>query len=920
MPFAPQHAQLAGRDRPLAILEAVIADARSRRRGLALVVGDPGMGKTALVREALAGEDVVVLWGSGAEDESQVAYGLIEQMIRASPLSHDEADHLRMAMGPDPVTTGIALVGLVDRLDLDPARPLIVVVDDAHWADAASLAALTFAARRLQRDPAALVITSRTDRAAELPEGLQRLVADQGQVVELEPLSRSDVRRLVESRFGRDLGARAAERLLVHTEGLPLHVHAVLDGLDAEDLTSDRLLPAPRSLATLVLSRLAGSPAETEALVSTAAVIGATAVLSDAAAVAGLDDPWPAVDDAVARGLLRVSTRADGATTIEVAHPLMRAAIVSDLAPGRRAQIHRGAAEVSTGATSLRHLLLGAVGPEPELWRTTLDRIRAARSEGQWSVGAHLAALAIKVAPGQDERDRTVLVAADMEIEAGLLDAAGARRSVIEQQPASAHRSFLLGRLAYVVGPRADAAAHLADAWTRVLADAGGDDALAGAGTELRALAGAIAAMQATVAVDLGQGELGVERARRALALDPVEAARAGTAHLLAGAYALTGDLDGGLTVLEELCSGVGQRDRAVLADAHSGRGLLRMWCHDLSGAADDLEISLGRGAATTFVVRETTRYYLAEVRYRQGRWDDAILLAETAASLVDDSDQVWMAAIPHATAARPLAARGIAAGRVHIDVARAAAEKVGGVSRVLTAASGLEVAASERSMEEVVSLGDWLAGRATDERLVPWRATYVEGLAATGQQDRAAAVLEALAGNARTPAVEADLARARAALAVAGETPDLEPAEAAARALDPSEVGPFGMARLELVLGQARRRHGERRRAAAWLESARSRFLSLGAEPWLAVAEREIEACGLRPARRRPSGNRELTPTERMVAELVMRGMTNREVARELVISAKTVEHHLSHIYAKVGAKSRSELPAALNVTGDTP
>ena len=131
--------------------------------------------------------------------------------------------------------------------------------------------------------------------------------------------------------------------------------------------------------------------------------------------------------------------------------------------------------------------------------------------------------------------------------------------------------------------------------------------------------------------------------------------------------------------------------------------------------------------------------------------------------------------------------------------------------------------------------------------------------------------------------------------------------------ALDPVLARPFERARLELAAGQWHRRGGARTEAAQLLRAAVERFARLGAATWTARAERELAACGLTPARRAGAPmTAVLTAQEQVVARLVAAGHSNREVATELIISVKTVEHHLSRVYDKLGVRSRSRLAAA--------
>ena len=107
-------------------------------------------------------------------------------------------------------------------------------------------------------------------------------------------------------------------------------------------------------------------------------------------------------------------------------------------------------------------------------------------------------------------------------------------------------------------------------------------------------------------------------------------------------------------------------------------------------------------------------------------------------------------------------------------------------------------------------------------------------------------------------------------------------------------------------------------------LGEAARRLDALGAAPWAARCVRELDACGLRPRRRGAGapllGDAALTAQERLVAHLVAGGRTNREVAAELVITTKTVEHHIGRVYAKLGLRSRSELAARIAAATDGP
>ena len=129
----------------------------------------------------------------------------------------------------------------------------------------------------------------------------------------------------------------------------------------------------------------------------------------------------------------------------------------------------------------------------------------------------------------------------------------------------------------------------------------------------------------------------------------------------------------------------------------------------------------------------------------------------------------------------------------------------------------------------------------------------------------------------------------------------------------------PFQRALVELAYGQVLRRAGQRRAAAERLSAARERLVGLRARPWVERCEQELAACGLAPAKRSEFDPSRLTAQELAVARLVAVGMSNRQVASELFISIKTVQFHLTHIYAKLGVSSRAELAAQFRDTETT-
>ena len=195
---------------------------------------------------------------------------------------------------------------------------------------------------------------------------------------------------------------------------------------------------------------------------------------------------------------------------------------------------------------------------------------------------------------------------------------------------------------------------------------------------------------------------------------------------------------------------------------------------------------------------------------------------------------------------------------------------------------------------------------------MLPWQHLYAHALVDAGRSMKPARSSRGrrAAAARRQPLLAARLRHARAKLALArhDSRAATEAFEAARGLVEPLGM-PYEQALIELAHAQLLRRDGKRRAASALLLGARGRLTALRALPALRRCEQELTACGLTPAPRSARDYARLTPQETAVTRLVVSGMTNREVAKELMLSTKTVEFHLSNVYLKVGVRSRAEL-----------
>ncbi|HEX2186226.1 MAG TPA: AAA family ATPase, partial [Chloroflexota bacterium] len=637
-----------GREPELATLGSALAEAAGGQPCFALVAGPEGIGKTALVRRLLTHiKGVGVLSVSGEETEAALAYGVADQLVRASGLARSCLPNVLgevAGSGADPFGVGAGLLELFGLAQ--EAAPLVVVVDDAHWADPPSLQALTFALRRLQADRI-LTLVCVGDEGHHLPEGLTRLAGDeQGVEMHLGGLEARQLQDLATALGAGRLSTAAAVRLREQTGGNPLYVRALLEeGTAFETLQETGVpLPAPRAFALAVLARLGRcSPAARE-LVAAAAVMGLHCPLTIASSVAGLDDPLTSLEEAVTARLLEAPAGLSAPVSF---HPLVRAAIYHDLGPARRAGLHRQAALlVGDEATRLRHLVRATPAPDPALSAQVAAFARGEAAAGSWAAAATHVRWAVQLAPA-DEKDQLVVEAAEAAIFAGDIAGAGEFITQVQTQRESGWRSYLLGLVAFMSGQLDDAEHLLLAAWTPELPQVDPN------------LAARVSGQLGALCVQQARGAEAAEWARRLLDLmGPGMVVPASPWLNLAVGLVHVGRWEQAWDALAWLGdpapTGAAEQLGAVVA-----RGLLRCWSDDLTGARADVSAVEAARGLVPFQLRLVALHVLAEAEYRAGDWDDAITRAELGVSIAEDAGQVWLQMAGHSVAVEPLDGRG---------------------------------------------------------------------------------------------------------------------------------------------------------------------------------------------------------------------------------------------------------------------
>src|SRR6516164_1307836 len=461
---------LLDRQRERAVLDEFLGDLRSGR-GRALVVrGEAGVGKSALLKYvAEAAADMRVARAVGAESEMELAFASLQLLCtplldRLERLPAPQRGALGVAFGvreggaPDRFLVGLAVLTLLAEAAED--RPLLCVVDDAQWLDAASAQVLAFAARRLLAEPVGLVFAAR--EPGEQFRGLAEL--------EVRGLPDQAARTLLRSvvRFGLD--ERVRDRILAETNGNPLALLELPRGLDPAQLAGGFGLAGAQGVPARVEQgfrrRLEALPADTRSLMLVAAAepTGDSMVVRRAAGRLGI--PASAEVAAQTEGLLEIGA------WVRFRHPLVRSAVYSAASPAERRAAHRALAEVTDrdGDPDRRawHLAASASGPDGEVAAELERSAGRAQARGGMAAAAAFLQRAAEFTSEPALRSERALAAAQASLRAGALDAAAELLAMAVARPLDelqqARAALLRGQIAFASGGGSDAPALLVKA------------------------------------------------------------------------------------------------------------------------------------------------------------------------------------------------------------------------------------------------------------------------------------------------------------------------------------------------------------------------------------------------------------------------------------------------------------------------
>ncbi|REE94808.1 AAA family ATPase [Thermomonospora umbrina] len=894
------------RDEHLHHLERLLADCRARRGRTVLLDGPIGSGRTALLRacaERARRMGFTTLDADCAPAERALPFGVVNQLLaeglvertpltRAPDAAEDVRAHAELAT---------AFARLADH------RPLMIGVDGLRHADDESLRLLLFLARRLRSAPVLLVMTDGPTATG----GRQRLLADLCRLphvrrLTLAPLSAAGTARLVADRLGAQAVPRLAADLHEHSGGSPLLLEALIE---------DERTPGGRSLSPAVQNLLHGGEPAHLRTARALAVLGDDADAADLARLAGADG----ADGADALSALRAAGLLDG---MRFRHPGARAAVLEDLPPRDRRELHRRAAVLRQEAAApasvvARHLLAADHTGEPWAPAVLSEAAEQALLDDRPDVAVECLQAAHR-AHG-DDRGRAAIRARLAQAEWQLNPAAAARHltplvAAVRADRLGVRDATVLVKHLLWHGRDAEAAEVLA----RLRAHA--EHARGRDGGGILDLETWLAYRHPPLARDRRAPEPpGAVTAPR---IDPVLRSAAVLADALARNRA-HGAADHAERTLRDLV--LHRRDPWAEEAAMTALQVLILadrlettveWCDRLTAEAE---------ARTLPTVRALFAAARAEVALRLG--DPAPAAEHARAALTHLPPQAW-----GVTVGLPYGTLILAATRTgdHDEAARQLARPIpdgaersfaGVYHRYARGHHRMATGHLHAAIADFLTCGDLVRDWGLDAAgLIPWRTDAAEAWVRLGQREQARRLVREQLGR---PGAHASRVRGPAlrVLASAGPADRRLPLLAEALELAEASGDRYEQALVLAGLGRAHLARGGRRRARLLLRQA----LHLAEVGGMAALSRDLLAVsgdlgGPATPSAGPAGIAALTESERRVASLAVLGYTNREIADRLFVTPSTVEQHLTRVYRKLNVRDRRQLPADLRTTTRSP
>lgn len=896
---------LHGRERERREIAALIDEAWTARGGALVLRGEPGVGKSVLLDDAVAGgEGMRVLRTQGIESESPLAFAALHRFLRpvldhVERLPAPQARALRAAFGQsddEGIDRFLVFLGALSLLaEAAEDGPVLGIVDDAQWLDDASAAALLFIARRLQVERIALLFGVREDDTRGFAGGDLPQLRVQG-------LDRDAAAALLTERAGVPVSAEVCDRLMGTTGGNPLALVEMPDVLTTDQLGGSTRLPARLPVTEgvervfLDRSRHLSAQAQTLLLVAAADDSGQLSTIRRAAGLLGAgDDAMEAVERS---GLLRVS-----GAGVELRHPLVRSALYSAATSSERRRVHGALAEVMVHHDDADrrawHRAAAADAPDGPVVEELDEVAERARQRGGHEAASAAWERAAELTSQSEARGARIYAAA--------------RSAWLAGQPT---RARLLADEAVATlcepGLRSDAARLRARIeWNTGSVRLGHRMVMQAARDVVDTdpeRAREMAMFGAALATFGGASDIGIDPTE--LIPDGEEPtaprARCFTAMLLGLNHLANDELAKAAPLLREaleLGDAIGDTDLLP----NLGIAALQMGHDEASTRIHTLLESRAReSGALVMVLYSLTRRGITEIA--TGQWNRARANTSEALHLAEGMDQPGLTAMPLSFLALLTAFRGDAASEEHV----AAWEQV-----TATHATGIVESLTQdmirwaKGLREPHAASSYLELSRISHPITRTMAAIdrIEAALRAEEPDQALAWADELERYATATEMSWALAAAAHGRAVLSDGAEAEEHFERALAHHASSQRRFDVARTELAYGEFLRRARRRVDARAHLRRALQIFDELEAVRWSERAGQELRASGETARKRDPSTAGQLTPQEQQVARLVQDGLSNRDVAAQLFVSPRTVDFHLRNVFAKLGLTSRSEL-----------
>ena len=902
------------RESALAAIDAALRRASEGGSSVLALVGEAGLGKTTLLARCLeGGRSFRTAHVVCSEIEGSIPFGVLDRLLDRAGLAFAPLrDHEGRRLSHHPGDARVRRYEqLLDWLDNGVEGPLLLAVDDLHWADPDSIELLCLMCRRLERVPVTVVVTTRPFPRTVIEQAMLLAYDGVAQVERLPPLSDPAGAALLAQHLGKAPGDDQLQAASRAAAGNPLLLVECATALArGEDLTA----PSARG-AGIFLPRFAGVGAAALHWARAASVLSSRFRPVLVAELAGQSEREAAasLQHLCEAGLVRSS----GDGKAEFVHPLVRQALYEDISPLVRQGLHASACRLLRERGAEAEELLSQALFADLSGDASAASMLAAAGERALAAGA-VATAAQHLARAVEISSTTVPPGLRLQLSQAWLatgDLAAAENAICE--------TLRIEDLPVAERVRA----------LRLLAQAQLASARVAEAKRTAASASTLATgLDRDLAVEIRLDSAyidwlfeGVQEARRAIAglADDAsgavgEAVRAADAHL-----AIIG---GDATAVEQVAASASAEMPAVGQPVRTPWqwDILFSWAnitkilerfHESERCFEQLEdTARSQGAAVTL---QTLAVNHADTLWRIGKLDQARALLLRAAELVAlvpsiaPFSYVGLAHVEHELGDDEGSARWTA--KVE-ELLESSIESpylrlwlhLFECRRFLAAADAPRAARAADATAELVERYGIL-----EPCVVPWHASAIDAYVAAGELERAEALSSRLSELGQWLPCRAPCATACVGLATISWLRGQD--EGAYRgfqeALEHHRELPMPLAEAETLLAFGRfcRRSGRRREARALLERALELVEPIGARRIGQLVEHEL---GLAGGRRRGAGrSNELTPQERRVAGPAAKGLTSPAIARELYISAKTVDHHLSHIYAKLGIASRREL-----------